>query len=246
MKLIFNNEQELIVDYFSVADGMMIVKSQWSPMEYIKSLFEDSLAMSVVTYEDASKEVHKYENYTQFEEIKEDKNDVVTVMVSQNGKGTVDRLNTVETDMSNIKKELENISAMNLSSVLNMAKISACNVIDDTQALSVKDLYDEWDENGIEYKAQTYLNYNGRLYKVIQNHTSQADWTPDKATSLFTIVSDNTQGTKEKPIVWVNGMESEKDKYYIDEEILYIGLEDSKIGLNGQPKNLGRYFKEVV
>lgn len=245
MKLIFNNEQELIVDYFSVADGMMIVKSQWSPMEYIKSLFEDSLAMSVVTYEDTSKEIHKYENYTQFEEIKEDKNDVVTVMVSQNGKGTVDRLNTVETDMSDIKKELENISAMNLSSVLNMAKITACSVTDDAQALSIKDLYDEWNGNGIEYKAQAYLNYNEQLYKVIQKHTSQSDWTPDKTPSLYTPVADQSQGTKDKPIVWVSGMESEKDKYYKDEGVLYLGLEDSKIGLHGQPKDLARYFKVV-
>lgn len=246
MKLIFNNEQELIVDYFSVADGMMTVKSQWSPMEYIKNLFSDPLAMSVVTYEDSNKELYKYENYTQFEEIKADRNNVITVVISQNGKGTIDRLNSVETDVTEIKEMISSLSKINLSSMFNMAKISACQITGDALALSVQDLYDEWNGNGINYKAQSYLKYNGQLYKVIQNHTSQADWSPDKATSLFTIVSDNTQGTKENPVVWVNGMESEKDKYYTDEEILYIGLEDSKIGLNGQPKNLGRYFKDVV
>ena len=33
------------------------------------------------------------------------------------------------------------------------------------------------------------LQYDGSLYRVIQPHTSQADWTPDKVPALFTRVS---------------------------------------------------------
>ena len=31
---------------------------------------------------------------------------------------------------------------------------------------------------------------DGKLYKCVQAHTSQADWTPDKTASLWTTVSD--------------------------------------------------------
>lgn len=34
------------------------------------------------------------------------------------------------------------------------------------------------------------LRYGDKLYKVLQDHTSQADWTPDTAVSLYVEVSD--------------------------------------------------------
>ena len=33
------------------------------------------------------------------------------------------------------------------------------------------------------------LQYNGVLYRVVQAHTSQADWTPDITPALFVVVS---------------------------------------------------------
>lgn len=38
---------------------------------------------------------------------------------------------------------------------------------------------------GMEYKIGNRLVYDGVIYKVLQDHTSQADWTPDKAVSLY-------------------------------------------------------------
>ena len=37
----------------------------------------------------------------------------------------------------------------------------------------------------MQYALGARLNYGGILYKVLQNHTSQPNWTPDKAPSLF-------------------------------------------------------------
>ena len=45
-------------------------------------------------------------------------------------------------------------------------------------------LYPDW-QVGIEYKVDDIVNFMGVLYKVIQAHTSQSDWTPDKTASLF-------------------------------------------------------------
>jgi hypothetical protein len=41
-------------------------------------------------------------------------------------------------------------------------------------------------EVGKAYAVGDILRYDGKLYKVVQAHTSQADWTPDKTPALFT------------------------------------------------------------
>ena len=42
---------------------------------------------------------------------------------------------------------------------------------------------------GHPYVVDERLQYNGVLYRVVQVHTSQADWTPDKTPALFVSVS---------------------------------------------------------
>ena len=49
----------------------------------------------------------------------------------------------------------------------------------------VKMLYPVWRSIGIAYEIDNKVRYNDELYKVIQAHTSQADWTPDIAVSLY-------------------------------------------------------------
>ena len=46
-----------------------------------------------------------------------------------------------------------------------------------------------WNGGGVSYSAGMLLQYDSSLYRVIQPHTSQADWTPDKVPALFTKVS---------------------------------------------------------
>lgn len=54
----------------------------------------------------------------------------------------------------------------------------------DEQALAVPNLYPAWKESKAYVSGERIL-YNNVLYKVLQDHTSQADWTPDAAPSLF-------------------------------------------------------------
>ena len=63
----------------------------------------------------------------------------------------------------------------------------------DEQALSVPVLYPAW-RSGVAYTAGQRLLYNSVLYKVLQDHTSQDDWTPDAAPSLFAkvLIPDET------------------------------------------------------
>lgn len=52
---------------------------------------------------------------------------------------------------------------------------------------ALQGLYDEW-EAGKSYLVGEYVRYNNTLYKVVQGHTSQVEWLPDIAISLYTIV----------------------------------------------------------
>lgn len=54
----------------------------------------------------------------------------------------------------------------------------------DVQALEAHAVYPEWKE-AVEYALDDRVLYNNVLYKVVTAHTSQADWTPDVAHSLF-------------------------------------------------------------
>lgn len=60
-------------------------------------------------------------------------------------------------------------------------------------------IYPKW-ERDIFYQENEKVRHQDKLYKVIQNHTSQDDWTPDVATSLFVeIVADEVIGEFKKP-----------------------------------------------
>ena len=59
----------------------------------------------------------------------------------------------------------------------------------DEEALDNPIAYPKW-EVGKEYEKDFRLRYEDVLYKVLQNHTSQADWTPDIAVSLYVRVGE--------------------------------------------------------
>lgn len=76
--------------------------------------------------------------------------------------------------------------------------VQSANLTDE-KAMEVADLYPEWaamkayPENEI---VKYGVNADGetQLYKVIQVHTSQADWTPDTAASLYKKIGFTDEG----------------------------------------------------
>lgn len=89
-----------------------------------------------------------------------------------------------------LKKEQEELerqlAAEKLQELVAMKTLQGAT---DAEALEMRSLYPEWCAD-VEYVAGYYLQYKGILYKVLQDHTSQADWTPDKAVSLYVNVAD--------------------------------------------------------
>lgn len=66
--------------------------------------------------------------------------------------------------------------------------------LSDTDAVESTELFPKWQE-GVLYSIGTRLRYDGVLYKVIQNHTSQADWAPVDAPALFAEILPGQDGT---------------------------------------------------
>ena len=55
----------------------------------------------------------------------------------------------------------------------------------EAEAVAATCLYPKWNGNGVAYAKGQRVQHDGVLYTVLQNHTSQAGWTPTAAPSLF-------------------------------------------------------------
>lgn len=65
----------------------------------------------------------------------------------------------------------------------------------DEEAVESVELYPAWDGDRHEYAVGDRVRFDGTLYKVLQAHTSQEDWTPEAAPSLFARVLAGQDGT---------------------------------------------------
>ena len=79
--------------------------------------------------------------------------------------------------------KLEEVSAKE-ESLNKIGKIVANQVTDDVVALSIQEFYDIW-VAGVLYSVGRYITHKHILYKLLTEHTSQTDWTPDVSPSLF-------------------------------------------------------------
>lgn len=57
--------------------------------------------------------------------------------------------------------------------------------LEDSEALENIELFPNWNGEGINYKIGDRVKYQEILYKVLLDHISQNDWTPDNTPSLF-------------------------------------------------------------
>lgn len=73
------------------------------------------------------------------------------------------------------------------------------NSLDDEKALEVATVFDAWTENKA-YTVGDFVTYginsvgDPQLYKVVQDHTSQADWLPGQAPSLYIAIGLDKDG----------------------------------------------------
>ena len=69
----------------------------------------------------------------------------------------------------------------------------ASKSLSDDVAYSAPELFPNWNGDGYPYKKDDRVQYDVELYKCLQDHISQEDWTPDTAVSLWVKVPDPSQ-----------------------------------------------------
>lgn len=87
-------------------------------------------------------------------------------------------------DIEFSEAEIQNKEAQKAMEMLNMDFASQVQTLSDEMALEVPSVFPLW-QAGVAYEVSFKVRHNDILYKVLQAHTSQADWTPDVAVSLF-------------------------------------------------------------
>lgn len=90
----------------------------------------------------------------------------------------------------------------------------------DEQAIENIILFPTW-SIGINYKVNDRIRYDGILYRVLQDHTSQEDWSPSVAVSLFARILNETEDGSVPE--WVQPESTEG--YMIGDHVMYEGIE---------------------
>ena len=132
---------------------------------------------------------------------------------------------------------------------------AAAIALTDEQAVKAPRIYPTW-AAGLAAKVGDRLYYpaTDRLYKVVSDHTTQSDWTPDAVPALYTAIDVAHAGTQDDPIPVERGMEYVYGLYYTDSEDgkLYLCQRTGEasggtVVLQYLPHELvGHYFVEVT
>ena len=102
------------------------------------------------------------------------------------GRTAMEGLGTVvlaETDAGRVLKEQETVNS------IAFVTLSEAGSIDDVTAGEHMDAFAPWAVS-VAYTVGQMRKYGGKLYRCITAHSSQADWTPDAAVSLWSVASD--------------------------------------------------------
>lgn len=115
-------------------------------------------------------------------------------------------------------------------------------------ALEMPDLFPNFvDMIGEAVKTGQILRYMGQLYRVRQDHTVQAIYTPGLETAaLYEVIDREHAGTLVDPIPYIPPMEIFSGKYYKQNGVLYLCNRDSGQALTHNLEDLvGLYVEKV-
>ena len=123
-------------------------------------------------------------------------------------------------------------------------------------ALQVVDWFPKW---GVDFKEgdtitkDTRFQFEGKLYKVLQDHTILAHYYPSIDTaSLYTEVvpemdeEGNINGTLKNPIYYEGNMALEEGKYYVQDDVIYLCNRDTINPVYHALKDLVGLYVEAV
>ena len=232
MKITFNDASELTIQSAEIRrDGSLLIKTISASEEELRTIFQDEFKTKRMIITERESTIATYENYTYL-------NAVVKYIAGILGVTLYEREDTPE-----IQKEVQSAAIM-------VARYQAQS-LDDAEALEVKVLYPEWSADSVAYSKDYKVQYGDVLYKCAQEHTSQSDWAPGVAPSLWTAIANPTsEGTKDNPIpvpetVTTAGMEYQKGKYYSWKGKTYLMTREDTTLYFAPADLVGQYFEEV-
>ena len=127
----------------------------------------------------------------------------------------------------------------------DMMRKAATSLADD-DALEAVELFPVW-KVGVWYEMGVRLRCGEKLYKVLQGHTSAAEWKPDVATSLYSEVHKPGEGdTPDNPIHYNGNMELIEGKYYEQNSKVYRCIRSTGIPVYNNLDELIGIYVEVV
>ena len=98
--------------------------------------------------------------------------------------------------------------------------------LDDETALTGVELFPIWTIDRA-YAVGDKVQRNGKLWRCLQAHTSQAGWEPENVASLWTEICESHSGTLEDPIPYNGNMALESGKYYMQDGKIYRCTRDT-------------------
>ena len=145
---------------------------------------------------------------------------------------------------SRIEEARRPLTESEVSRLLIAQQINTLTV-DDQTALRMKEFYPEW-KPGVPVSDGYKVQYDGQLYKVVTAHTTQVDWTPDAAVTMFERIDEVHDGTKYDPIPYDGNMALETGKYYTQDGVTYVCTRDTGNPVYHALKDLIGLYVEIA
>jgi hypothetical protein len=98
--------------------------------------------------------------------------------------------------------------------------------VDDATALRMAQFYQEW-KPGAVLAAGARVRWSEKLWRVLQPHTSQEGWEPDKVPALFERIDETHAGTLEDPIPYEGNMALVNGLYYYQAGRFFLCTRDT-------------------
>lgn len=183
MKFMILKDQKLPIvscDFWKTKGFVVFQKSDTMGFEKMLQLIKESDLSNITIYEGASLTDKNYE-----------------VLSVHNGYSNIDGFTnsvlkeslTINLSKPTKEEKLEKLLENNVLQQMMYVSSVAAMSLNDEQALNCIDLFPAY-AVGKKYVKGDRFKYEGLLYKVLQEHTSQADWKPNENKALYLNVAD--------------------------------------------------------
>ena len=162
-------------------------------------------------------------------------------------------LDITEEELSALRAERTRMELEERSRPLTEAEVSRMFImqqintltVDDNTALRMMEFYPEWAAD-TAYSVGFKVQRGGKLWRVLQAHTSQEGWEPENAASLWEQINETHAGTLEDPIPYSGNMALEEGKYYHQDYEIYLCTRDTVNPIYNPLPDLVGLYVEIV